>query len=103
MSGRKFFPPFLDSGSKGPAVAVLQALLKQAGYNSTAIIVDGWYGPETEKGVRELQRTIGVEVDGHFGPVTRAAWTKSGGVDVDEISEDAFTGESIYWDGENRQ
>jgi hypothetical protein len=30
-----FYPKYLDSGSKGPAVAHLQSLLLQAGYNPT--------------------------------------------------------------------
>ncbi len=91
----KFYPEFLDVGSKGPAVAHLQSALLQAGYNP-AIEVDGDYGGQTTLGVRELQEELGVEVDGHFGPATRDAWTKAGGPDVNAIPKSAFTCAEAY-------
>ena len=91
----QFYPEFLNSGSKGPAVAHLQSLLLQAGYNP-AIEVDGDYGDETTKGIRELQEDLGVEVDGNFGPDTRAAWLRDGGPDVNAIPKNAFTCEEKY-------
>jgi peptidoglycan hydrolase-like protein with peptidoglycan-binding domain len=31
---------------------------------------DGWYGPAMERAARDLQRSLGVPVDGILGPVT---------------------------------
>ena len=37
------------------------------------IEADGKYGPATKKAVEELQKKLGVSVDGAYGPVTKAA------------------------------
>jgi len=40
------------------------------------ITVDGWYGPQSEARCREIQRQVGLPVDGRVGPNTwPATWT----------------------------
>lgn len=89
----KFFPEYLNQGSKCPAVALLQCLLKNAGFNDK-IVVDGDYGEETAKGVRALQSMLRIEEDGHFGPATRKAMAERGGLDVNALPADIFEGEN---------
>src|SRR5439155_2231423 len=55
----------LHRGSRGPAVAAMQAAL--------GIPADGIYGPQTRRAVREFQSAHGLAVDGIYGPLTRAA------------------------------
>lgn len=95
MGDAMFFPTFLNKGSKGPPVALLQCLLIDRGCNSDNITVDGDYGEETAKGVFELQKELGVEADGNFGPQTREALANecgAPGLDVNKIPASAFSG-----------
>ncbi len=55
---------------EGDGVRAVQAALSAAGY---ALVVDGFYGPNTEAAVRRFQETAGLEVDGLAGPDTWAA------------------------------
>lgn len=59
----------LRVGSKGPAVSELQTRLRQLGYY---LIIDGDFGPATERMVRAFQREVGLTVDGIAGPRTFA-------------------------------
>ena len=40
--------------------------------------VDGYFGPDTDRDTRALQRQLGVKADGLVGPDTIAAWEKAG-------------------------
>ncbi|CAM3910928.1 N-acetylmuramoyl-L-alanine amidase [Mycobacterium frederiksbergense] len=65
----------LHHGSAGPQVAELQRRLKAA-YAAYAgdLVIDGVFGVETERAVREFQRRFGgLKVDGIVGPATAAA------------------------------
>jgi N-acetyl-anhydromuramyl-L-alanine amidase AmpD len=65
----------LFRGTAGPQVADLQRRLK-SGYPAYAgdLLVDGVFGDQTERAVREFQRrTGGLRVDGIVGPATAAA------------------------------
>lgn len=64
----------LRLGSKGPEVERLQAKLKRV-YPSYAghLVVDGDFGPATEKVVREFQSRAKLGVDGVAGPATLRA------------------------------
>lgn len=65
----------LYRGMEGAQVAELQRRLK-AGYAAYAgdLVVDGVFGVETERAVREFQRRFGgLQVDGIVGPATAAA------------------------------
>lgn len=88
----KFFPEYLDKGSRGRAVVLLQLMLQFAGLNPK-IVADGEYGEQTALAVRELQLNLGftdVDVDGNFGPMTRRALREQRGIDINSITSDAF-------------
>lgn len=87
------FPqPYLPYGSKGPAVMVLQLMLKLMGYNFDKLITDGDYGDETKTAVQLFQSDYNLEEDGDFGPDTRAIFFRETGIDVNEIP--ALVGET---------
>lgn len=85
----KLFPQYLNVGSKGAAVAALQIILRAKGLNPH-IVVDGDYGTETITGVLLLQKWLGVEADGNFGPATRQALLERTGFDVNQIPVQPF-------------
>ena len=60
--------PVLRKGSKGSAVAVLQAMLTARGADTKG--VDGSFGPNTDKALRAYQSAHGLAVDGSCGPAT---------------------------------
>jgi len=95
--GEKLFPEYLNAGSKGPAVVALQLLLLGGG-NNLAIIPDGIYGEETVIGVKNLQeKDLGMQsddVDGNFGPKTRAELKRLWNIDVNALPADIFVGET---------
>jgi peptidoglycan hydrolase-like protein with peptidoglycan-binding domain len=62
--------PVLKKSSKGEAVTRLQEGLHQLGYDAGA--VDGIFGPNTERAVKEFQTNNGLAADGVVGPKT---WT----------------------------
>ena len=63
-------PGDIDDGSIG--LRQLQRRFVERGYSIT---VDGKYGPQTEKAIRNLQKLAGITVDGKAGPDTwYAAW-----------------------------
>jgi len=57
-------------GHRGSKIRQLQERLVQAGY---PVEVDGIFGPETDRAVRQFQRDMGLLVDGVAGPQTWAA------------------------------
>lgn len=61
----------LKSGSKGSQVKTLQRLLNAIGYSCGD--VDGSFGPKTKAAVKKFQKVRGLEVDGCCGPLTWAA------------------------------
>lgn len=63
---------FLKSGMRGDDVRVLQEYLSCLGYEIT---VDGIFGAQTDKVVRQFQKEHGLTVDGIVGPQTIAALT----------------------------
>ncbi|MFV0307608.1 MAG: peptidoglycan-binding domain-containing protein [Desertimonas sp.] len=60
----------IPPGSDDPRVPALQVALIAHGY---VLAVDGTYGPNTERAVRDFQRHSGLEIDGIAGPNTQAA------------------------------
>jgi peptidoglycan hydrolase-like protein with peptidoglycan-binding domain len=59
--------PTIKRGDQGEEVAVLQRLLLADQY---MIVVDGDFGPATEKAVRHFQISHGAKGDGIVGPYT---------------------------------
>ncbi len=57
--------------SRGPDVALLQAILNRLGFNSGT--VDGVFGNRTQTAVIRFQRSVGLSPDGVAGPRTWAA------------------------------
>ena len=64
----------LKTGSKGPAVKVLQCLLNAV--EATKITVDGLYGAKTKSRVLAIQKSSGLKEDGIVGKETWNALTK---------------------------
>lgn len=60
---------YLNPGSSGMAVRLLQEALNTAG-TSPALTADGVYGPATTKAVKDYQRTKSLDIDGIAGPQT---------------------------------
>ena len=67
----------------GPAVAELQRVMARLGYYSGPI--DGVYGAGTVAGVEAMQKALGVNADGIYGPETHAALKNKGHYVVVEI------------------
>ena len=61
----------LRKGDRGPAVAALQRLLQEQGFDP--VLVDGIFGPLTERAVREAQGALGLARDGLAGVQTTSA------------------------------
>jgi peptidoglycan hydrolase-like protein with peptidoglycan-binding domain len=67
-------PPTIKRGANGNAVKLCQRLLEDFDYKPfDPGQVDGDFGQNTEKAVRNFQDEFGLEVDGVVGPVTWAA------------------------------
>lgn len=62
--------PMLRTGSRGPAVAELQARLSSRG---ASLVADGVFGPATQSAVVGFQRSAGLSPDGIVGPLTWSA------------------------------
>ncbi|KJS68648.1 MAG: hypothetical protein JL50_02890 [Peptococcaceae bacterium BICA1-7] len=75
-------------GSKGQAVAMLQGMLNELGFNCGR--VDGSFGPATDKAVRQFQAAHGIVADGVAGPQT---W----GVLTSEKAKQNEAGEPVYY------
>lgn len=64
------YHPTLRRGAKGESVELLQSMLNIQGIQ---VVVDGDFGPNTEKAVKIFQAANGLTVDGIVGPMT---WKK---------------------------
>jgi len=65
--------PYLQCGSYGEAVWVVQTLLQVHNISCGSYGADKDFGADTEKAVREYQRKHGLRADGVVGPETGAA------------------------------
>lgn len=65
----------LRRGSTGSAVKTMQSMLIACGYSCGKSGADGSFGPDTEKAVRAFQTAYKLEVDGIYGPNSKAKLT----------------------------
>lgn len=61
---------YIRSGQSGRSVSLLQQQLQAQGYN---VEVDGKFGPQTKRAIRQFQASHGCKVDGIVGPETLGA------------------------------
>jgi peptidoglycan hydrolase-like protein with peptidoglycan-binding domain len=64
-------PRVLKAGMTGLDVKAWQTDLRDAGFPT--MLIDGTFGPQTDRATRDFQIDSGVPVDGYVGPVTLAA------------------------------
>jgi hypothetical protein len=62
--------PYIRIGSVGEEVRRVQARLNRDYPAYSKLVVDGDFGPATDRVVREFQRRAGLDVDGIVGPAT---------------------------------
>ncbi len=89
------FPEYLDKESQGRAAAALQLALIFAGFATDELDLDGDYGDQTAESVKNLQRHLGIEADGNFGPATKEALSQRLGRDVSNFPEYPFMIETV--------
>lgn len=99
---QKLFPPYLNKGSRGPAVVFLQYLLFALGFAVEGMVPDGDYGEKTAASVRNFQiylYFVGSDRDGNFGPGIRRSLKDRHGIDVDAVLVAPGTG-TTWWVGQ---
>ena len=69
----------LKRGMTGADVKAMQQGLIKAGYSCGPDGADGKFGADTEAALKEFQRDCGLEVDGQYGPLSKAALEGGGG------------------------
>lgn len=72
--------PTIAPGASGDAVRRAQRALRRT--PNTGLVVDGVFGPATEKAVKEFQQGEGLAVDGIVGPATWHALPDGGPMPV---------------------
>lgn len=66
---------YLQKGDSGDAVKEMQKMLIGCGYSCGKSGVDGSFGGDTEKALTEFQEFYALEVDGKYGPASKAKLT----------------------------
>lgn len=82
-------------GSSGSDVEKVQTLLNQYGYN---LAVDGNFGPQTEKAVKDFQKNNGLEVDGIVGDNTMGSLTGGSSSSTSGKTNQPFTYKNFTYD-----
>ena len=67
----------LKKGSTGSAVKTMQKMLIACGYSCGSYGADGDFGKATLAALKAFQEAAGIEVDGIYGPVSKAALEKA--------------------------
>lgn len=83
--------PVLVKGSKGSDVEYLQKKLNDI--LGIKLVIDGEFGPKTEKAVKQFQKSRGLKQDGCVGPLTWAELEK----DIPKDSKDGKDEEPVYY------
>ena len=68
---------YLQNGDEGEAIKAMQAMLIACGYSCGSYGADGYFGDETEKALKKFQKAAGLDVDGLYGPKSKAALTEA--------------------------
>ena len=68
--GNQTWPALLVTVRRGSRGEAVRAVQHQLNARTSSLLVDGDFGPQTEKAVREFQQTSGLVVDGVVGPQT---------------------------------
>ena len=63
------WPGELKRGSKGEEVRAMQERLEKAGYSVGKAGLDGIFGPDTEKALKEYEKSVGLAVDGIYDQI----------------------------------
>jgi len=81
------FPEYLDQGSAGAAVVVLQALFLGSEFEDSdfPIEINGLYADSLIKAIENFQEKHSMGIDGNCGPDTRRAIERRFGVDLNQV------------------
>lgn len=66
---------YLSKGDVGDAIKEMQKMLIGCGFSCGSSGIDGSFGPDTDKALRSFQEFYGLEVDGKYGPLSKAKLT----------------------------
>ena len=88
-------PAYMNKGSKGPLVTLLQAFLCGVIVGSSDLVYDQEYGGVTAGLVNHFQVIFDIEADGNFGPATRAHAKSAYGFDF-EAAANSIPGETSF-------
>lgn len=66
---------YLMLGDSGEAVKTMQTMLIACGYSCGSYGADGQFGDATLNALKKFQKAAGLDVDGYYGPKSRAALT----------------------------
>lgn len=66
---------WLEKGDTGAEVKTMQTMLIACGVSCGSCGADGSFGNDTDKAVRKYQELRGLDVDGSYGPLTKAKLT----------------------------
>ncbi|MDO4649366.1 MAG: peptidoglycan-binding protein, partial [Eubacteriales bacterium] len=84
---------YLSKGDTGSGVKAMQTLLIAAGYSCGTAGADGDFGSATDAALRKFQKANGLEVDGKYGPVSKAKLTAlTSKKSVEEIAKEVIAG-----------
>lgn len=71
-SGTATVKGYLSKGDTGDAVKEMQKMLVYIGFSCGSSGIDGSFGNDTDNAVMAFQRFYGLEVDGKYGPASKA-------------------------------
>lgn len=68
---------YLMQGDTGEAVKAMQTMLIACGYSCGSYGADGDFGSATEAALKKFQKAAGLDVDGYYGPKSKAALSEA--------------------------
>lgn len=67
---------YLQIGDSGEAIKTMQTMLIACGYSCGKYGADGEFGNDTETALKKFQKDAGLDIDGLYGPKSKAALEK---------------------------